>query len=64
MYIPDIVQVLTTVPAADGNYKSALRGAAKEQIEEAIRRMEGVSGKKSRIEACEKELRKRERMKT
>ena len=49
---------LTTVPAADVNFKSHLKMAAAEEIKEAISIMEGQGrkGNASRIMACEREI--------
>ncbi len=59
MYGEDTVQWLTTVPSTDGNFISALKRAGDSQIMEAVRRMEGKAGNRSRIAACEGELRRR-----
>ncbi|EOS27654.1 hypothetical protein C806_00101 [Lachnospiraceae bacterium 3-1] len=54
---------LTTVPATDVNFKSHLKMATTEEIKEAISIMDGQGrkGNASRITACERELRKRDR---
>lgn len=53
------VQWLTTVPSTDMNFVSALKGAEDSEIREAVRKMEGKEGNRSRIAACERELRRR-----
>lgn len=51
---------LTLIPATDGNYKSALERATNEDLEQAIHIMQNRDGKdKSRILACQRELKKR-----
>ncbi len=54
---------LTTVPATDVNFKSHLKMSTTEEIKEAISIMDGQGrkGNASRITACERELRKRDR---
>lgn len=61
----DNVKWLTTVPASDGNFKSHLETSSVEEIKEAISIMtgKGEKGNTSRISACSKELRKREKQK-
>lgn len=54
-----VIKVLTTLPALDGNYTSVLKLANKEQIEEAIRLMKESGGRHgTRIKACENALRR------
>lgn len=59
----DIVFCLCQLPSADGNFKSSLRRAKEDEIRCAIEKMKNdpVSKHKSRILACERELRKREK---
>lgn len=58
------VRCLTTVLVSDGNFKSALVTATNAEIERAIFLMENATaGKhKTRIAACKRELRVRERV--
>lgn len=59
----DIVHSLSTLPATDGNFKSALERATNADIEKAIQTMKENAGQnKSRITACERELRKRSKV--
>ncbi len=55
---------LTTVPASDGNFKIHLRNATVEEINEALSIMavKGEKGNASRIAACSRELRKRNKL--
>ena len=54
------VKCLIQVPANDGNFLAALKNATKEELQEAIHTMEANGGShKSRILACERELKKR-----
>lgn len=56
------VHTLCTLPATDCNFKSALERASNEHIQEAIETMKSSSGQhKSRILACERELRRRKK---
>ena len=56
----DTVHALSSLPASDGNFKSALSRATDEEINKAIDVMENSSGQhKGRINACKRELRKR-----
>lgn len=58
----DIIKCLSELPANDGNFKSALSGATANQIRLALEVMKNRNGKdKSRISACERELRRRAR---
>lgn len=59
----DIVFYLCQLPATDGNFKISLRRAKEDEIRCAIEKMQkDTDGKhKSRILACERELRKREK---
>lgn len=60
MYI-DTIKCLTELPADDVNFKSALSSATGQQICLALEALRGRKGKnKSRIEACERELRRRD----
>lgn len=62
MYEVDIVHSLCTLPATDGNFKSALQRANLEQIETAIRRVkQSVDGNKTRLSACRAEVKRRKR---
>lgn len=62
MYEVNIVHSLSTLPATDLNFTSALQRATIEEIEQAIAEMKANGGQhKSRIKACERELRKRGR---
>ncbi len=54
------VSWLTTVPANDVNFKCHLEYATVEELERAIA-INKESGAKSRVAACERELRKRKR---
>ena len=45
--------------ADDANYKNALKEATKEELERAIEELENGFMNKTRILACERELRKR-----
>ena len=56
------VHTLCVLPATDGNFKSALERASNEHIQEAIDTMKSSDGQhKSRITACERELRRRKK---
>ena len=56
------VHTLCALPATDLNFKSALERASNEHIQEAIEAMKSSNGQhKSRIAACERELRRREK---
>lgn len=56
------IQMLVSLPAEDCNFKSALQKATACQIRIAVGCMEQRSGHdKSRIAACKRELRRRER---
>ena len=60
MYEVNIVHSLSTLPATDLNFVSALQRAKTEEIEQAIKEMKANGGQhKTRIKACERELRKR-----
>ena len=62
MYEVDIIHSLCTLPTSDINFKSVLQRASMEQIETAIQRMEqSMSGNKTRLSACEAELKRRKR---
>lgn len=62
MYEVDIVHSLCTIPANDGNFKSALQRADLEQIKTAIQWMEQkIDGNKARLSACKAALKKRKR---
>ncbi len=52
---------LTTCPAGDCNYKSALENATIDELKRAIDFLRDKPGNKSRISACERELRRRAR---
>lgn len=63
IYKIDAVHSLSTLPANDGNFKSELERATNEQIEKAIQTMNESGGmNKSRINACKRELRKRNKV--
>ena len=56
----DPVHALTSLPATDLNFVSCLKGATNLQIEMALEVMRNRDGKdKSRIAACERELKRR-----
>lgn len=58
----DIIRALSELPADDINFKSALSGATSNQIRIALEVMRHRDGKdKTRIAACERELRRRDR---
>lgn len=60
MYEVNIVHSLSTLPATDLNFTSALQRATIEDIEQAIETMKASKGQhKSRIKACERELKRR-----
>ena len=59
---PDVVTALTTVPAGDGNFKSALSRADASEVEAAIVKMIDTTGAplpghKSRVAALRRRLR-------
>lgn len=54
------VHTLCALPATDLNFKSTLERASNEHIQEAIENMKSSGSQhKSRISACERELRRR-----
>lgn len=55
------IKWLTTVPATDGNFISHLHMATDEEIEWSINRMLGEKRNSTRINALQRELRKRAR---
>ena len=56
----DTVHCLSSLPASDGNFLSALNRATDEEISQSILDMEINGGQnKGRITACKRELRKR-----
>ena len=59
-------ECLITVPASDVNYKEALKNVTDEELEAAIKAlyedMERGGMVKSRITACERELRRRKKV--
>ena len=56
----DTVHSLSSLPATDGNFLSALKRATDDEISKAIDVMENSSGQhKGRITSCQRELRKR-----
>lgn len=60
MYEMNIVKVLSSLPADDGNFKSALVEASTNQLEIAIQMMEEKGGhNKTRLNACTKALKKK-----
>ena len=57
----DPVHSLTSLPATDLNFTSALNGATSLQIKMALEVMRNRDGKdKGRIKACERELKRRD----
>ncbi len=54
-----IANGLVVVPAADVNYRVLLLSATRAQLERAIEKMTGIPGKKARILACRRALRRR-----
>lgn len=59
----NVVHSLTSLPATDGNFLSALNRATNEDLMEAIDFMKNNDGShKSRIVACEREVKKRNTM--
>lgn len=55
------ISILTSLPATDLNYTSALNGATRLQIKLALEVMRNREGKdKGRIKACERELKRRD----
>ena len=60
MYQTDTVHSLTSLPATDLNFTSALNSATSLQIKMALEVMQNRDGKdKGRIKACERELKRR-----
>ena len=58
----DTVHALTSLPATDLNFASVLKSATSLQIKMALEVMRNRDGKdKGRINACERELRRREK---
>lgn len=56
----NIVSALSELPVNDGNFECAINKASDEEIRKAIERMIASGGRhKTRIMACERELRKR-----
>lgn len=55
----DVMSWLTTCPSSDGNYPGALKRATNEELNRVIEVLTGKAGNKSRILACQRELRKR-----
>ena len=56
---PDVVDYLTTIPADDPNFRSALYHATQDQLKDAILSMRGTAGNTTRILACQREIRQR-----
>lgn len=54
----DMVNWLVSCPATDGNFKSRLKDATKEQIEEALKILSEKKCAKSKITALERALKK------
>lgn len=54
----DTVSWLVSCPATDGNFKSRLKGATKEQIEESLKILSERKCSKSKITALERALKK------
>ena len=62
MYQTDTVHTLTSLPATDLNFTSCLQRATQNQLRIALETMRNRDGKdKGRINACERELRRREK---
>ena len=58
----DIIKSLVSLPATDQNFTAELKRATQRQIALAIEIMKNNGGKnKSRIKACERELKRRDR---
>jgi hypothetical protein len=55
----NIVQALIIVPSSDGNYKSYLTNATVLELKTAVKLMQNKKGNKSRIAACEREIRRK-----
>ncbi len=54
-------QTLITVPANDGNFKSALKQATDDDLNKAVQCLtDNPKGNKSRLVACRRELKRRE----
>lgn len=61
MYM-NVIRSLCSLPATDLNFTADLKSATSNQIRLAIEMMEQSSGKnKTRIAACKRELRRRDR---
>ena len=59
----DIIKSLVLLPATDLNFTADLKRATSNQIRLAIETMKNNGGKnKSRIKACERELKRRDRV--
>lgn len=59
----DTVHCLSSLPASDGNFKSALNRATDKEITIALDVMATTGGQhKGRITACQRELRKRKKV--
>lgn len=57
----DVFRIITEIPAEDCIFKLALSRATGNQLRTALEIMRGRNGKdKSRIKACERELKRRE----
>ena len=52
----DIVHSLTSLPAGDCSYQTALKGATKDDLRKAIEQMKDKPGNKTRISLCERAL--------
>lgn len=52
------VKTLTSLPATDCNFSTALNSATTEELEKAIEQMKDKPGNKTRISSCEKALKK------
>lgn len=58
----DIIKSLVSLPATDLNFVADMKRATQRQIALAIETMKNNGGKnKSRIKACERELKRRDR---
>lgn len=62
MYNMDVTNSLCSLPATDLNFTADLKRATSDQIRIAIEKMQKNGGKnKTRIAACESELKRRDR---
>ena len=61
---PDAVSYLINIPADDPNFKAAVQRATQRELKEAILRMSGKEGNKTRVLACQREFQKRVKRRT